>query len=79
MSKGLKLFIADVIDEDTGDQTIWYVVGKTYNSAFKRFAKEANKTWRTYLYYFDEASKDRTNNFIEWLDGEDVKAGIYEA
>lgn len=78
MNKGLKLFIADVIDEDTGDQTIWYVVGKTYDSAFKRFTKEANKTWRTYLYYFDEANKDRTNNFIEWLDGEDVKAGIYE-
>lgn len=78
MNKGLKLFIADVIDEDTGDQTIWYVVGKTYDSAFKKFIKEANKTWRTYLYYFDEANKDRTNNFIEWLDGEDVKAGIYE-
>lgn len=76
MNKGLKLFIADVIDEDTGDQTIWYVVGKTYNSAFKRFTKEANKTWRTYLYYFDEASNDRVENFIE-MNG-NVKAGIYD-
>ena len=78
MNKGLKLFIADVIDEDTGDQTIWYVVGKTYDSAFKRFTKEANKAWRTYLYYFDEADNNRINNFIEWLDGEDITAGIYE-
>ena len=76
MVKGLKLFIADVIDEDTNEQTIWYVVGKTYNSAFKRFIKEANKTWRTYLYYFDEANKDRVENFIE-LNG-NVKAGIYD-
>ena len=76
MLKGLKLFMADVIDEDTGEQTIWYVVGKTYDSAFKRFTKEANKTWRTYLYYFDEANKDRMENFIE-LNG-NVKAGIYD-
>ena len=76
MIKGLKLFIADVIDEDTGEQTIWYVVGKTYDSAFKRFIKEANKTWRIYLYYFDEANEDRVENFIE-MNG-NVKAGIYD-
>lgn len=76
LKDGLKLFIADVIDEDTGEQTIWYVVGKTYDSAFKRFTKEANKTWRTYLYYFDEANEDRVKNFIE-LNG-NVKAGIYD-
>ena len=76
LKDGLKLFIADVIDEDTGEQTIWYVVGKTYDSAFKKFTKEANKTWRTYLYYFDEANEDRVKNFIE-LNG-NVKAGIYD-
>lgn len=76
MNKGLKLFIADIIDEDTGDQTIWYIVGKTYDSAFKRFTKEANKTWRTYLYYFDEANENMAKNFIE-LNG-NVKAGIYD-
>ena len=58
LPNGLKLFIADIIDEDSGDNYIWYVVGRAYDSAFKRFTKEANKTWRTYLYYFDEASKD---------------------
>ena len=76
MNKGLKLFIADVIDEDTGDQTIWYVVGKTYDSAFKRFIKEANKTWYRYLYYFDEASDDDIRDFIDAT--ENIKAGIYE-
>ena len=76
MSGGLKLFIADIIDEDTNEQTIWYVVGKAYDSAFKRFTKEANKTWRTYLYYFDEANEDRVKNFIE-ING-NVKAGIYD-
>lgn len=78
MNKGLKLFIADIVDEASGDNYIWYVMGRTYDSAFKRFTKEANKTWRTYLYYFDEANEDRTNNFIEWLNGKDIKAGIYE-
>ena len=76
MVRGLKLFIADIIDENTGDQTVWYVVGKTYDSAFKRFIKEANKMWRTYLYYFDEANEDRVKNFIE-MNG-NVKAGIYD-
>ena len=27
--RGLKLFIADIIDDDTMEQTFWYVVGKT--------------------------------------------------
>lgn len=76
MVKGLKLFIADVIDEDTNEQTIWYVVGKTYDSAFKRFIKEANKTWCRYLYYFDEADKDEIRDFID--ETENIKAGIYE-
>ena len=76
MVKGLKLFIADVIDEDTNEQTIWYVVGKTYDSAFKRFIKEANKTWYRYLYYFDEADKDKIRDFIN--ETENIKAGIYE-
>lgn len=78
MIKGLKLFVADIIDEDTTEQTIWYVVGRTYDSALKKFIKEANQTWRTYLYYFDEADEDTINDFIEWLDGQDVKAAIYE-
>ena len=76
MSSGLKLFIADIIDEDTNEQTIWYVVGRTYDSAFKRFTKEANRTWKTYLYYFDEADEDGVKNFIE-ING-NVKAGIYD-
>lgn len=76
MLNGLKLFVADVVDEYNGEQTIWYVVDITYNSAFKRFVKEANKTWDRYLYYFDEADNETVENFIE-MNG-DVGAGIYD-
>ena len=50
--KGLKLFIADIIDDDTSEQTFWYVVGRTYDSAFKRFITEANGCYARYSYYF---------------------------
>ena len=76
MIKGLKLFIADVVDEETNEQTIWYVVGKTYDSAFKRFIKEANKIWYRYAYYFNEADNDAMENFLE-MNGS-VEAGIYD-
>lgn len=76
MIKGLKLFIADVVDEETNEQTIWYVVGKTYDSAFKRFIKEANKIWYRYTYYFNEADNDVMENFLE-MNGS-VEAGIYD-
>ena len=73
--KGLKLFVADIIDEDTSEQYYWYVVGKTYDSAFNRFIKEANACWNRYLYYFNEATDDDVEEFLELCE---VKAGIYE-
>lgn len=76
LPNGLKLFVADVIDEDTSEQTIWYVVAKTYDTAFKKFTKEANGTWRTYLYYFDEADDDILEDFMDKY--ENIKAGVYD-
>ena len=76
--KGLKLFIADIIDDDTSEQTFWYIVGKTYESAFKRFITEANSVWYRYSYYFEEATEDDIEEFAEDYDISDVKAGIYE-
>ena len=78
LPKGLKLFIADIEEENTNNHTLWYVVGKTYDSAFKRFIKEANKIWDRYLYHFDEADEDMARSFMEYHTKENVKADIYE-
>lgn len=78
LPNGLKLFIADIVDEDNYEQHIWYVVGRTYNSAFKRFIKEANEAWTTYLYYFNEVDKDDEKKFITKYKDENIAAGIYE-
>ena len=63
LPNGLTLFIADIIDEETDTQCIWYVVGKTYNSAFKRFKREADKLFWRYAYYFYEADNDDIKEF----------------
>lgn len=76
MVRGLKLFVADIIDEDTGEQELWYVVGRTYDTALKRFIKWANKTYYRYAYYFDKADDYTVKDFVE-MNG-DVKAGIYD-
>ena len=76
MNKGLKLFVADVVDAETGDQEIWYVVDGTYDSALESFIEWANEMWNRYDYYFYEADEDTLENFIE-MNG-DVEAGIYD-
>lgn len=77
LPRGLKLFIADIVDEETQEQEDWYVVGKTYDSAFKKFVKEANKCWYRYSYYFYEVEDNSViAEFIEYYD--DIKAGIYD-
>jgi hypothetical protein len=76
MNKGLKLFVADVVDAETGDQEIWYVVDETYDSALESFIEWANEMWNRYDYYFYEADEDTLENFIE-MNG-DVEAGIYD-
>ena len=75
VAKGLKLFIADIIDEEDNEQTIWYVVGKTYDSALKRFIKEANRIWNRYSYYFDEADDETVDKFIN--ENEKIRVGVY--
>lgn len=76
--KGLKLFIADIIDDDTSEQTFWYVVGKTYDSAKKRFITEANGCYAKYSYYFNDATDEDIDEFAEHYDVGNIKAGIYE-
>lgn len=76
MVKGLKLFVADVVDEYTGIQEIWYVVDETYDSALESFIEWANEMWDRYDYYFFEADDDTVENFVE-MNG-DVEAGIYD-
>ena len=76
LPNGLKLFVADVIDEDTGEQELWCVAGRTRDSALKRFIKWANKTYYRYAYYFDEADKYAVEDFRDRY--ENIKAGIYD-
>jgi hypothetical protein len=76
MNKGLKLFVADVVDAETGDQEIWYVVDGTYDSALESFIEWANEMWNRYDYYFYEADEDTLENFIE-MNG-NVEAGVYD-
>ena len=76
MVKGLKLFVADVVDAETGGQEIWYVVDDTYDSALESFIEWATDMWNRYDYYFYEADEDTLESFIE-MNG-DVEAGIYD-
>ena len=78
MQYGLKLFIADIIDDDTSEQTFWYVVGKTYESALKRFITEANGCYARYSYYFNDATEEDVEEFSQHYDINNIKAGIYE-
>lgn len=78
LRNGLKLFIADIIDEDTNGQTFWYIVGKTYDSALKSFIKEANKTWYRYCYYFYEAGDNVIEEFVEYHGEKNIVADIYD-
>lgn len=76
LKDGLKLFVVDVIDEETGGQEFWYVVDDTHDSALESFVEWANEVWNRYAYYFYEADADTVENFIE-ING-DVEAGIYD-
>lgn len=77
LPNGLRLFFADIVDDETDKQTFWYIVGKTSDSAFKRFVKEANATWYKYDYHFYEIEDEKEiRNFID--NHGNIKAGIYE-
>lgn len=77
LPNGLKLFIVDVVDEHTGIQEYWCVVGRTYDAALKRFIKWANNTWDRYSYYFyEEEDKYAIEYFIDC--NEKIEAGIYD-
>ena len=75
LPRGLSLFFADVIDVDTQRQYFYYVVGRDYDSAFKRFTKEMNKCFRLYDYYFNEV-EDEIELKI-YAKSCTVKAGVY--
>ena len=77
MPKGLKLFVADIIDEDTDKQTLWFIVGQSYESALNRFIRTANKIWYRYAYHFYEVEKNDTiNEFVKRQNI--IKAAIYD-
>lgn len=77
MPNGLKLFIADVIDDATGEQEFWYVTGRAHDSALNRFIRWANHWYSaTYSYYFDEADADAMEDFLDRY--ENITADIYE-
>lgn len=83
LPNGLKLFIADIVDENTGIQEIWYFVDETYDSALETFIEWANDMWDRYAYYFYEADDDTVENFLSYhVDEngivENVEAGIYD-
>lgn len=76
LPNGLKLFVADVVDEETNEQEYFYVVGKTYDSSLKRFIKWADSIWWRYAYYFNEVTdKSEIESFKD--EYANVKAGIY--
>lgn len=78
LPNGLQLFTADVVDEDTGVQEFWNIVGETYESALQMFVEWANDYWREYTYYFYVADNDTIEDFLEWHDGEDIEIGMYD-
>lgn len=78
LPSGLQLFVADVIDDDTGIQEFWKVVDKTYDSAVKNFVEWANEVWREYSFYLYEADEDAIEDFLEWHDGKDIEVGMYD-
>ena len=78
LPNGLKLFIADVVNEETGIQEIWYVVDEAYDSALESFIEWANDMWNIYDYYFYEADDDIVENFMEYHEDEDIRADIYD-
>ena len=78
LPNGLKLFIADVIDSETGNQEIWYVVRETYDAALEDFIEWANETWFRYEYYFYEADQNVIEEFMEWHEDEEIEIGIYD-
>ena len=78
LPNGLKLFVADVVDEETETQEIWYVVDETYDSALKTFIEWANEMWNIYDYYFYVADNDTIENFMEYHEAEDIKVDIYD-
>ena len=78
LPNGLKLFIADVVNEETGIQEIWYVVDEAYDSALESFIELANDMWNIYDYYFYEADDDTVENFMEYHEDEDIRADIYD-
>lgn len=70
------IFVADVIDEDTNEQTFWYIVDRSKELALERFKEYADWTWYRYAYHFYEASEEDIEDFYETHTN--VKPGVYD-
>ena len=79
LPRGLRLFYGDYIDEYDGYGYEHYVVGRTYDSAFDRFYKEACDTFYSFTYEFYEIDDEETiDEFVRYHGRENIKAGIYD-
>ena len=80
LPNNLKLFLADVIDDDTTEQEFYYVTDKDYDSALVQFKKFADKCFYRYSYYFYEVEDaDEIEEFMEYFESSnEIKADIYE-
>ena len=79
MPRGLCLFYYDYIDDYSGCGYHGYSVGRTENSAFKRFYKEACDTYHSFTYYFYEIKDEETiDEFVKEHGIENIKAGLYD-
>ena len=79
MPRGLRLFYYDYTDEYSGYGYNGCAVGRTEDSAFKRFYKEACDTYYTFLYEFYEIDdEEKIDEFVRKHGKENIKAGLYE-
>jgi len=78
LPNNLKLFTVDVVDEESGFQDYFVVVEKDYDSAVKAFIEDANDRWFSYLYYVFDAEDETVADFMEYYEGKEIEAGIYD-
>jgi hypothetical protein len=80
MTEGKKLFLADFIDEEDGEQYFWYVVATSEEVALQLFTKEANEFCKAYLYYFYERNDEDAEEFLDCFDKHApvLEEGVYD-
>ena len=79
MPRGLRLFYYDYIDEYSEYGYRGYSVGRTEDSAFKRFYKEACNAFYSFTYEFYEIDDEEIiDKFVRDYERENIKAGLYD-